>query len=464
MVFDVTLTGYGTPASTNVRFQNAIASIFQRVRLLYGATPLEDVINYNQIMRSLTEWTSTNQRVIDQTSIAEGVGGFVVDTVGEPPYFGMTNVRQKYIQGHGLAGPVLASGTANFTGGAEFGLVGDQNAPVTGLGTSVTRRYQVNFGLGMFTQDKLIPTKFMASQLAIELTLADAAACIVGVAIGVTPGTAPTYVVSNVNLIPEILQFDASYDSMFLRGLREGGVPIKFSSWHTFIFSSASAQNVSLQIQERSRSVKAIFALQKKATPDIRFDSGATFLDTSANGASTLQTYQYRIGGRYFPASPVQCSQVGGAVCNGGAEAYVELSKALNIVGDYRLSTSCTAATWALQPTASGQLAEWDGQYGLAGFDAAGRPILATGFENATNSFSGGWASSCFGAAINLETSNGVEISGLNAEEQSDISLLMNWRSPQVSGNGATPSNIEVYTYYDAMIILRENNVIELIQ
>jgi hypothetical protein len=251
---------------------------------------------------------------------------------------------------------------------------------------------------------------------------------------------------------------------MFLRGLREGGVPIKFSSWHTFIFSSASAQNVSLQIQERSRSVKAIFALQKKATPDIRFDSGATFLDTSANGASTLQTYQYRIGGRYFPASPVQCSQVGGAVCNGGAEAYVELSKALNIVGDYRLSTSCTAATWALQPTASGQLAEWDGQYGLAGFDAAGRPILATGFENATNSFSGGWASSCFGAAINLETSNGVEISGLNAEEQSDISLLMNWRSPQVSGNGATPSNIEVYTYYDAMIILRENNVIELIQ
>jgi hypothetical protein len=63
-----------------------------------------------------------------------------------------------------------------------------------------------------------------------------------------------------------------------------------------------------------------------------------------------------------------------------------------------------------------------------------------------------------------LETSNGVEISGLNAEEQSDISLLMNWTLPQVTGNASTPSNIEVYTYYDAMIILRENNVIELIQ
>jgi len=53
--FDVTLTG--TSASTQItRFQNNIQSIFSRVRLLYGATPLEDMINYNVIVRSLTEW------------------------------------------------------------------------------------------------------------------------------------------------------------------------------------------------------------------------------------------------------------------------------------------------------------------------------------------------------------------------------------------------------------------------
>lgn len=66
--------------------------------------------------------------------------------------------------------------------------------------------------------------------------------------------------------------------------------------------------------------------------------------------------------------------------------------------------------------------------------------------------------------ATDLETSNGVEISGLNAEEQSDISLIANWKSPQVTGNLGAPSAIEVYSYFDAMIILRENNVIELIQ
>jgi len=66
-----------------------------------------------------------------------------------------------------------------------------------------------------------------------------------------------------------------------------------------------------------------------------------------------LQTYQFRIGGRYFPASPVQTSAIGADSSNGGAEAYVELEKALNIVGDYRLSTNVNAKTWALPPTVS---------------------------------------------------------------------------------------------------------------
>ena len=68
----------------------------------------------------------------------------------------------------------------------------------------------------------------MASQLAIEITLETAAGCIIAKAGGAS-GTPPTYSVSNVNLIPEILEFDSSYDAMFLKGLQEGGVPIKVS-------------------------------------------------------------------------------------------------------------------------------------------------------------------------------------------------------------------------------------------
>lgn len=474
--FDVTLYGYTTATAQAVRFQNNIQSIFNRVRLLYGATPLEDMINYNVIVRALTEWTATNQHMtMDQTSIAEGIGGVTVASDGST-YFGVANTRQKYVQGICTTTGVSA---ANFTGGTNFGPVPQSSeipAGITGSGgTAVTRRYQINFALGLFTQDKLIPTKFMASQLAIELTLEQAAACIY-----VPPATintvtgSPTYGVANVNLIPEILEFDASYDSMFLAGLRDGGVPLKFSSWHTFIFSSGGAANINLLVQERSRSVKALFAVQRRSQPTFFTDSHALLFDTSSNGASTLQNYQFRIGGRYFPAAPVQTSSnVGSAISNGGAEAYVELSKALNIVGDYRLSTGCNASKWALQNPGSGLLQEFDYSFALQSFNSVGIPSVFN-VEASANAFSGTQASSCFAMATDLETSNGVEISGLNAEEQSDIALIANWKLTQVTGatntigsavvTGNVPSSLEVYSYYDAMIVLRENNVLELIQ
>jgi len=461
--FDVTLFGHaGTVQAQAVRFQNNIQSIFSRVRLLYGSTPLEDIINYNVIVRSLTEWTATNQHLsMDQTSIAEGIGGIVVDAdSGAGPMFGVCNVRQKYIQG---LNSCIAAPDVNFTGGNAFGNVPTEGSSFGATGnntTGVTRRYQINFALGLFTQDKLIPTKFMASQLAVELSLASAADCIFVPDFAGTATADPTYAVGNVNLIPEILEFDSSYDSMFLQGLRDGGVPLKFASWHTFVFS-VSSSNVNLLVQERSRSVKALFAVQRRQQASFGHDSHATIFDGSETGLSTLQSYQYRIGGRYFPAAPVQCSTaVGSAISNGGAEAYVELSKALNIVGDYRLSSTCNTSRWALQNAAG---AVQDADYATSLKSIGGNGVITLGgVEKAENSFCGTLGSQCFAMATDLETSNGVEISGLNAEEQSDISLLANWKLDQKIGGSS--STLEVYTYYDAMIVLRENNVLELIQ
>lgn len=452
--FDVSLTGYGgvtglsAPLSAIVRFQNNISSIFSRVRLLYGATPLEDMIDYNVIVRCLTEWTSTSQQgTMDQTSITDGIGGVAWGTDGganSAVFQGNVNTRQKYIQGHSTTFVTRAAVSA----GSGLGSVPQ------GTTTTTTRRYQVNFALGLFTQSKLIPTKFMASQLAIELTLEQPAACIFAIAGGSVTGT-PTYTVQNVNLIPEILEFDASYDEMFLKGLRDGGVPIKFSSWHTFIFSSGNSSNVNLLIQERSRSVKALFAVQRRSQPDFQYDDGATFFDTASGGTSTLQSFQFRIGGRYFPAAPVQCStDVGSAISNGGCEAYIELQKALNVVGDYRLSTPCNVSRWALQ-NAGGTLQEYDFKDNLGAIAVTTGVPTFSPVESTTNAFSGTLGSQCFAMAVDLETSNGVEISGLNAEEQSDIALIANWKSAQSVGSPI----IEVFTYYDAMIVLRENNV-----
>ena len=202
----------------NVRFQNGIASIINRMRLLYGATPLEDMINYNVIVRMLNEWTTTTQHgVMDQTTISEGLGGWTLGS-DKNGYIGILNTRNKYIQGFSLNAPTTG---ANFTGGVGCGLVPQGIDPVGFTPPSIycTRRYQLNFALGVFNQDKLIPTKFMASQLAIELTLEQAPACIYMpnylISNSGTFTSQPSYGVANFNLIPEILQFDASYGRIF---------------------------------------------------------------------------------------------------------------------------------------------------------------------------------------------------------------------------------------------------------
>lgn len=220
------------------RFQNNIQSIFSRVRLLYGSTPIEDIINYNVIVRALTEWTGTTQiGTMDQTSISDGIGGVVYGLEGDGgagfPKSGLVNIRQAYIQGIDNSVNTTANGTAALpTGdgsagstlallnkGNGFGSVPNVKPATESTPKFTTRRYQVNLALGLFTQEKLIPTKFMASQLAIELTLETDAACLFTIKDGANLGNPPTYRVHDVNLIPEILEFDASYGKFLFRSV-----------------------------------------------------------------------------------------------------------------------------------------------------------------------------------------------------------------------------------------------------
>ena len=230
----------GANLGNAVRFQNNIQSIFQRVRVLYGGTVLEDMNNYNTIVRCLTEWTANSPHMtMDQSTINEGIGGVVMDYPSSytvPAVGGATsttaglmapyNVRQRFIHG---VGSTNATPLTNNSGIA--GKQGDSNAPpgYTSIAnyTPITQRYQIQFALGLFSQGKYIPTKFMASQLAIEITLEQAQYCLftdTATTGSAVVGTTPTYGVGNVILLPEILEFDPSYDAIFLKGLQEGGV------------------------------------------------------------------------------------------------------------------------------------------------------------------------------------------------------------------------------------------------
>lgn len=109
-------------------------------------------------------------------------------------------------------------------------------------------------------------------------------------------------------------------------------------------------------------------------------------------------------------------------------------------------------------PDGSGNLHEYDYDKALAYFASNGTPYVY--FQaGPTTCFAGDIGSSCFAMATDLETSNGLEISGLNAEEQSDISLIARY-----SGAQSSQCVFDVFTFIDSMIVLKENNVLELIQ
>ncbi len=297
----------------------------------------------------------------------------------------------------------------------------------------------------------------MASQLAIEITLELPQYCIYQ-PVGFDRLTSnPTYMVGNVALIPEIIEFDDTYDNNFLAALESGGVPIKFATWNYYQFNTQASSRLQLAITERSRSVKGILAVQRRAQGGFQYDSHACIFDscTSKNligKSSSMKEFQYRIGGRYFPGQPVELALNGSGSSNGGAEAYSELAKFLNIVGDARLSTNIVPVNWAVPASTHSfvnLLPEYDYSYTVAGYSTYGSPILAK-IEKPTSAFCGNMPSCMFAAAINFETSNGMEISGLNAEEQSDISFLVSWTEPQ-----STDHQIEVFTYCDRMWVIK---------
>lgn len=489
--FDVVLYGPVNTSAYQVRFQNNIQSIFNRVRLLYGSDVSEDLQRYNVLVRALTEWTSTNQSaVLDQTSISEGIGGYTTDfalsynvaALQVTP--GLLNTRQSKIQGisknyaSAVHVPFTTTGSWTASSGTGYSSIpNDGNTvslpsgspPIPSGGITSVRRYQINLALGVFTQDKLIPVRYMASQLVIEITLENAAACIYQPVGQATNTVQPNYCVGNVNLIPEILEFDDTYDSAFLDGLEAGGVPIKFSTWNYFPYTTQGAGQVNYQVNERSRSVKGLFVVQRRGTDNFAVDNGACFFDTQDNGGtpmttkgSTMQEFQFRIGGIYYPGVPVQtATNNGSSFTNGGCEAYVELTKFLNIVGDYRLQTNASVKNWAVPSAitvASNCFPEFDYTNSICGTTAYGIPILQA-IESNTCVLSGTQPSCCFAACTNFETSNGMEISGLNAEEQSDISVNIKWSGSQTLGFW-----VEVFTYVDRMWVLRPNNYMDLIR
>jgi hypothetical protein len=372
-------------------------ALIKRLRVLYGGMVLEDIQEYSTIARLMYDTTVSK-------SYLSGAGSLLEGSYTEPD---------------------LRSSLPNGALDAHFSTTMNSLGLAPGLGI-VKRQIILNCLSGLLDSSKLFPLKWMAAQFAIELELApDADFFIVDPLLN---GTV-SYEISNVNMIAELHEFDSSFDYAFMTGLKSTGVPIKFNSWH---WHSHPLQNLTqAQIHERARSIKAAFSVIRETIPNKGVDSDLFYHDLNAKYEATdiseapqtchISEYQYRIGGRYHPAQPVDCE-------NGGAEAFLELSKTINSLGDFQFSPNISPQEWSTHYTESGS--------------AATKFIMSMEFENKD---------------VFPDT-----ISGINGEEQSDINL-----SIKTSGSldSAVSKNKQLWTFinYDALLVIRDGNIVELV-
>lgn len=220
--FDLALSS-GDPAAQNVRVQNNVTSIFNRARLSYGSLPLEDIQDVNILTRIITEFAGHNTfNATDQNALLEGIGGSfplqadVYDTQSNKSLLVSQNTRVGLIQAANYRSELHTPRAIMQSMPTGSTPVANTNAPV--------RRYTIQLPFGLMQQDKLLPLKWMASQLKISLYLARPADCLVEDLVVANQQSQAQYVVSNVAFNAELLEYDASYDAAFLEGLRGDGV------------------------------------------------------------------------------------------------------------------------------------------------------------------------------------------------------------------------------------------------
>ena len=466
----------------------------KRLRILYGSLVLEDIQEYKTLARMFTEMGTSKNYAASTSSILNGDAESTLHNVDNPFAMNGTatgasltqtsatfssnaiadnNLIQQQMIG-GVCNALGSSSAAAKTVQATFADIG--NDLVAGS-SSVTRTFTIQLLSGLLSCKKLLPLKWMASQLAIEITVASVTECVITNMV-----IPPTVTLQNMNLVTEILEFDSSYDYAFFEGLNKPtGVPIKFSSWHYHQFA-VTGTNLTYQIHERSRSVKSAFAVIRQLTPQLQFDAdwffhnvndsispasvnfptsatatglltpgftrGAvttlaalTAAATTATGQAILdlcapiQQYQWRIGGQYYPAQPVRVAgslgKNGTNIIARGEEAFLELQKAIDSLGD---------------GTSSGGIHHWN--YTITG----------------TNGYNGEGSKFIMGTSFETPGLGPESVNGINAEEQNDLALYIQGNQGGTTGTTtALAKKLEVFINFDCLLLVRSGNVVDLV-
>ena len=436
-------TGSTNP-SGGVEFQNNIQSIFRRVRVLYGSLVLEDIQDYNLIQRIFTELVMPSGSTTGTTLMSQGIGPSQWENNATTP-------ANNIIAGRGM-------GRLGITRSNYHSLQPTESGALPLNPGEVVRRYAVPINTGLFQQKNLIPLKYMASQLQLEIELAEGVDCITWVKSGGTSPTIPTgcdVEVALPEIVAELLEFDSEFDAA-IYDLLGNGLPIHYTSWHTTTQTIPGTGFAQLNIQESSRSVKyALAVILDDSNRSLAYDAHRFYagLNTKniAGGAivtadvpwqltdtrTLLENYQWRLGGTYYPSQPIP---VYGATATGTQPS---------LIADANYADPPVEAYQEVAKVFGNMFGE-DGVY----FGTLENNFLGPRLASTTNTDSVDARS--FVMVGNFMSDRGDIINGINAEEQNDLQLLMRFNI--TSGVTPTSKTIKIIVAFDNLIILGESN------
>lgn len=242
-----------TTGGTRKRLHNGSFSVFQRMRVMAGATEIEDINDWNEIYSILYE----------------------------------------------IGNPALVRNNV----GTELLGFGTQLQRDTWAAAGV-KTYGCTLFSGVFNTE-LLPFECINSGIVLELYLAQ------GVNVVETDGTNPIIIVSNVTFYMHRIDVDPTYYANIKSMVKARGLQIGFRTWEKNVQALTTGARSDLTINQKSSSLNTIlnvFMYSAQLSDTLVNDKFLTW--TPSPGGVELISTQNQINGKMYPDEPIDCSSL----------------------------------------------------------------------------------------------------------------------------------------------------------
>lgn len=295
------LTGGNASAAGNVFFDNSAYSLIDTLRILdSNGTVLEEIQNYGIIMNRLMDANLPYTKRTKEGTYA----GFNKSTGSADPFAGTNQIS---LCSYTAASPAVVTNSSTYL---SIPLVGSGVLNMTSEAHAGGLLMPLALIQGIVIEIQLVANAFEAFSLTGDLA---------------TP--ALSFTVDNVSFDATIIEFDQSLIAQMKQQIAASGGSVFVSSYtyHGQTTSQASA-SLTLQMNERAKSIKSIFAIPRLTSQTTNAFQNITASPAPTNNG-TVNAYLL-IGSKQFPNQPYnyyhECFKAFKDACGGGLDGIID--------------------------------------------------------------------------------------------------------------------------------------------